>query len=281
MFHVKHSIFLRFLVSFYDILETVNIHQGENMKTIAMINQKGGVAKTTSTINLGAYLALAGKRTLVIDLDPQGNATSGLGVNRYDLSQCIYDGLIDGEDVTDLILPTKVPGMDLLPATIQLAGAEIEMVSMLTREYLLKNMIRPLKNYDYLLIDCPPSLGLLTINALTAADAYIVPIQCEYYALEGLGQLLKTVELIKKGLNPNLELCGALMTMYNPNVNLSAQVVSEVTAFFKEKVFLSIIPRSIRLAEAPSYGEPISIYAPTSKGAIAYEGLAKEVLSRG
>ena len=251
------------------------------MKIIAMINQKGGVAKTTSTINLGAYLALAGKRTLILDLDPQGNATSGLGVNRYDLPRCIYDGLIDGEPPEALILKTAHEKLDLLPATIQLAGAEIEMVGMLTREYLLKNMLKELKGYDYVLIDCPPSLGLLTINALTAAQEYIVPIQCEYYALEGLGQLLKTVELIRKGLNPDLELLGALMTMYNPSANLSAQVVAEVRAFFREKVFDTVIPRSIRLAEAPSYGEPISTYAPGSKGALAYEALAKEVLARG
>ncbi len=251
------------------------------MKIIAMINQKGGVAKTTSTVNLGAYLALAGKRTLILDLDPQGNTTSGLGVNRYDLPRCIYDGLIDGEAPESLILPTAHDKLDLLPATIQLAGAEIEMVGMLTREYLLKNLLKELKGYDYVLIDCPPSLGLLTINALTAAQEYIVPIQCEYYALEGLGQLLKTVELIRKGLNPELELLGALMTMYNPSANLSAQVVAEVRAFFREKVFDTVIPRSIRLAEAPSYGEPISTYAPGSKGARAYEALAKEVLARG
>ena len=251
------------------------------MKTIAIINQKGGVAKTTSTINLGAYLARSGKRTLILDLDPQGNATSGLGVNRFDLAKCIYDGLIDGVPVEDYLLQTKVEGLDLVPATIQLAGAEIEMVSMLTREYLLKNLIRSISDYEYILIDCPPSLGLLTINALTAADEYIVPIQCEYYALEGLGQLLKTIDLIRKGLNPNLEMCGALMTMYSSNLNLSAQVVAEVRGFFKEKVFDSIIPRSVRLSEAPSYGEPICIYAPTSKGAAAYEELAKEVIERG
>lgn len=251
------------------------------MKTIAIINQKGGVAKTTTTINLGAYLANKNKKTLIIDLDPQGNATSGLGVNRFDLPRCVYDGLINGVAISKLILKTNIKNLDLIPATIQLAGAEIEMVSMLSREFLLKNLVKDLHGYDYALIDCPPSLGLLTINALTAADQYIVPIQCEYYALEGLGQLLKTVNLIKKGLNPDLEILGALMTMYNSTVNLSAQVVSEVKAYFKDKVFNTIIPRNIRLSEAPSYGEPISTFAPGSKGGLAYEELAEEVISRG
>lgn len=251
------------------------------MKVIAIINQKGGVAKTTSTINLAAYLAKAGKKTLIIDLDPQGNASSGLGVNRFDLSKCIYDGLIDNEPVRNITLKTNVENLDIIPATIQLAGAEIEMVGMLTREYLLKNLIKEIKDYDFVLIDCPPSLGLLTINALTAADQYLVPIQCEYYALEGLGQLLKTIDLIKKGLNPDLELAGALMTMYNSTLNLSSQVVAEVKAFFGAKVYETIIPRSVRLSEAPSYGEPISTYAPSSKGALAYEALAKEVIERG
>lgn len=255
--------------------------EGIKMKVIAIINQKGGVAKTTSTINLAAYLAKAGKKTLIIDLDPQGNASSGLGVNRFDLSKCIYDGLIDNEPVRNITLKTNVENLDIIPATIQLAGAEIEMVGMLTREYLLKNLIKEIKDYDFVLIDCPPSLGLLTINALTAADQYLVPIQCEYYALEGLGQLLKTIDLIKKGLNPDLELAGALMTMYNSTLNLSSQVVAEVKAFFGAKVYETIIPRSVRLSEAPSYGEPISTYAPSSKGALAYEALAKEVIERG
>ena len=251
------------------------------MRTIAIINQKGGVAKTTSTINLAAYLAEEGKKTLVIDLDPQGNATSGLGVNRFDLPRCVYDALIDGLSYRDVLLKTKIKGLDLLPATISLAGAEIEMVNMDNREYLLKRITDEIKGYDYVLIDCPPSLGLLTINALTASDQYIVPIQCEYYALEGLGQLLKTVDLIKKGLNPELELNGALMTMFNSTQNLSSQVVAEVRAFFKDKVFDTVIPRSVRLSEAPSHGEAISTYAPTSKGAIAYAALAKEVINRG
>ena len=251
------------------------------MKTIAIINQKGGVAKTTSTINLAAYLAIEGKKTLIIDLDPQGNATSGLGVNRFDLSRCVYEALIDGLSFSDVLINTKINNLDLLPATISLAGAEIEMVNMEGREYLLKKLVDDITGYDYILIDCPPSLGLLTINALTAADQFIVPIQCEYYALEGLGQLLKTIDLINKGLNPDLELNGALMTMFNSTQNLSSQVVAEVRAFFKEKVFDTVIPRSVRLSEAPSYGETISTYAPTSKGAIAYQALAKEVIKRG
>lgn len=251
------------------------------MKTIAIINQKGGVAKTTTTINLGAYLASEGKKALIVDLDPQGNATSGLGINRFDLSKCIYDGLINDEPVNNLIHHTIIEDLDIIPATIQLAGAEIEMVAVISREYLLKNLLKTIEGYDYILIDCPPSLGLLTLNALTAADSYLVPIQCEYYALEGLGQLLKTVDLVKKGLNPDLDMCGALMTMYNANTNLSAQVVAEVRAYFKEKAFDTIIPRSIRLSEAPSHGEPINIYDKQSKGALAYEALAKEVISRG
>ena len=250
------------------------------MKIIAIINQKGGVAKTTTTISLGAYLASFGKKTLVVDLDPQGNATSGLGINRFDLTRCIYDGLINEVPVEELIIPTKVEGLDLAPATIQLAGAEIEMVSMLTREFLLKNLLATLGDYDYILIDCPPSLGLLTLNALTAAHEYIVPIQCEYYALEGLGQLLKTIDLVKKGLNTELSMCGAVMTMYNVGTNLSAQVVAEVKAYFKDKVFDTVIPRNVRLSEAPSYGEPINIYDKSSKGAEAYEELAKEVIAR-
>ena len=250
------------------------------MKIIAIINQKGGVAKTTTTISLGAYLATFGKKTLVVDLDPQGNATSGLGINRFDLTKCIYDGLINEVPAEELIIKTKVEGLDLIPATIQLAGAEIEMVSMLTREFLLKNLLATLTDYDYIFIDCPPSLGLLTLNALTAAHEYIVPIQCEYYALEGLGQLLKTIDLVKKGLNPDLTMCGAVMTMYNVGTNLSAQVVAEVKAYFKDKVFDTVIPRNVRLSEAPSYGEPINIYDKSSKGAEAYEELAKEVMAR-
>ena len=250
------------------------------MKIIAIINQKGGVAKTTTTISLGAYLATFGKKTLVVDLDPQGNATSGLGINRFDLTKCIYDGLINEVPAKELIIKTKVEGLDLIPATIQLAGAEIEMVSMLTREFLLKNLLATLTDYDYIFIDCPPSLGLLTLNALTAAHEYIVPIQCEYYALEGLGQLLKTIDLVKKGLNPDLTMCGAVMTMYNVGTNLSAQVVAEVKAYFKNKVFDTVIPRNVRLSEAPSYGEPINIYDKSSKGAEAYEELAKEVMAR-
>ena len=250
------------------------------MKIIAIINQKGGVAKTTTTISLGAYLATFGKKTLVVDLDPQGNATSGLGINRFDLTKCIYDGLINEVPAEELIIKTKVEGLDLIPATIQLAGAEIEMVSMLTREFLLKNLLATLTDYDYIFIDCPPSLGLLTLNALTAAHEYIVPIQCEYYALEGLGQLLKTIDLVKKGLNPDLTMCGAEMTMYNVGTNLSAQVVAEVKAYFKDKVFDTVIPRNVRLSEAPSYGEPINIYDKSSKGAEAYEELAKEVMAR-
>lgn len=248
-------------------------------KTIAIVNQKGGVAKTTTVVNLSAYLAKAGKKVLVIDIDPQGNATSGLGIDRDHLELCIYDVLINDIPMAGVIQPTEVEGLSVLPATISLAGAEIELVSSANREQKLKNALEEEKeHFDYIIIDCPPSLGLLTLNALTAADSLIIPIQCEYYALEGLGQLMNTFQLVKKHLNSSLEIEGVLLTMFDARTNLAIQVVDEVKEFFKGKVFGAIIPRNVRLSEAPSHGKPISLYDPKSRGAEVYEQLAMEVM---
>jgi chromosome partitioning protein len=250
-------------------------------KVLAVTNQKGGVGKTTTCVNLGACLAQAGKRVLVVDIDPQGNTTSGLGVSRHRLKRCIYNVLIDGIPVEAVIQPTEVDGLEVVPATIQLAGAEIELVPAMSREVKLKSALEPtLPFYDFVLIDCPPSLGLLTLNALTAADGALVPVQCEYYALEGLGQLLNTVQLVQRHLNHGLYVFGALLTMYDARTNLSSQVVEEVQRFFGERVFKTVIPRNVRLSEAPSYGQPITLYDPRSKGAEVYTELAREVLER-
>ena len=250
-------------------------------KIIAVANQKGGTAKTTTTINLAAYIALSGRKVLLIDLDPQGNASSGLGVEKSGIERCTYDVLIKEVAIDEAKINTSVKNLDIVPATIDLSGAEVELVNMLSREQRLKAAIEQVKDkYDYFLIDCPPSLGLLTLNAFTAADSLLVPIQCEFYALEGLTQLLNTVQLVKKHLNPKLDLGGIVLTMYDPRTNLSQQVVGEVKKHFKEKVYRSIIPRNIRLSEAPSYGLSIAQYDPKSKGAKAYKDLAKEVIKR-
>jgi len=247
-------------------------------KIIAVANQKGGVAKTTTAVNLAACMAALGKKVLLADIDPQGNASSGLGVDKNGLEYCIYDVLINGLPIESVICHGEIEGLDIVPATIQLAGAEIELVTAISREIKLKKAIQGFKErYDYILIDCPPSLGLLTINALTAADSLIIPIQCEFYALEGLGQLMNTIELIKKHLNPVLEIEGVLLTMFDARTNLSIQVVEEVKGFFKNKVYATIIPRNVRLSEAPSHGKPIILYDPKSRGAEVYQELAKEV----
>lgn len=246
---------------------------------LAIVNQKGGVGKSTTAVNLSACLAEAGKRVLLVDVDPQGNATSGVGVEKSSLDGCMYDVLIGGRRIEEVILPTEVPGLEVAPATLDLAGAEIELVSAMSREYRLREALNGAKDkYDYVLIDAPPSLGLLTINALSTADAALVPIQCEYYALEGVGQLMSTFNLVRQHLNPNLEIAGVLMTMYDARTNLSEQVVDEVRRFFGEKVFNTIIPRNVRLSEAPSHGQPIILYDPKCRGAEAYRELAKEVL---
>ncbi len=250
-------------------------------KIIAIANQKGGVGKTTTAVNLSACVAEQGKRVLLIDIDPQGNGTSGLGVNKNRIEGSIYDCLINDTPASEVILHTMVEGLDLIPSHIELAGAEVELVSMMAREQKLNKAIAPVKDaYDYIFIDCPPSLGLLTLNALTMADTLLVPIQCEYYALEGLSQLMNTVKLVRKNLNTRLDVEGVVLTMFDARTNLSAQVVSEVKKFFKNKVYDTIIPRSIRLGEAPSFGLPITKYAPNSVGARVYVTLAKELIGK-
>ena len=251
-------------------------------RIIAIANQKGGVGKTTTSVNLSACLAYLGKKVLLVDIDPQGNASSGVGVNKGDINQCIYDILIDDVSVKETILETKVENLHIVPATISLAGAEIELVSTISREVRLKRALSEVKeDYDYVIIDCPPSLGLLTINSLTASDAIIIPVQCEFYALEGLSQLLSTIRLVQKHLNKELAIDGVLLTMFDARTNLGIQVIEEVKKYFQEKVYKTIIPRNVRLSEAPSHGEPIIIYDPKSRGAEVYLDLAKEVIRNG
>jgi chromosome partitioning protein len=248
-------------------------------RIIAIANQKGGVGKTTTSVNLSACLAHVGKKVLLIDTDPQGNATSGVGVNKGDVQKCIYDILIDDVDFHEVILTTKVENLDIIPATISLAGAEIELVSTISREVRMKHAIQGVKErYDYIIIDCPPSLGLLTINALTASDSILIPVQCEYYALEGLSQLLSTIRLVQKHLNEHLTIDGVLLTMFDARTNLGIQVIEEVKKYFQDKVYRTIIPRNVRLSEAPSHGEPIIVYDSKSRGAEVYLELAKEVV---
>ncbi len=248
-------------------------------KTIAIANQKGGVAKTTTAVNLGAWLSLMGQKVLLIDTDPQGNATTGVGVDKDAVERCIYDVMINKMPVQEVIVPSAVENLALLPATIELAGAEIELVGVAEREQVLKKALAEIKDeYDYIFIDCPPSLGLLTINALTAADSLLIPIQCEYYALEGLGQLLNTFQRVQQNLNKDLVLEGVLLTMFDGRTNLSIQVVDEVKKYFKGKVYRAIVPRNVRLSEAPSHGKPVMVYDRRSKGSEVYHELAKEVM---
>jgi chromosome partitioning protein len=251
-------------------------------RIIAVTNQKGGVGKTTTSVNLGACLAYIGQKVLLVDIDPQGNATSGVGVEKGDVHQCIYDVLVDDVDVNDTVKQSKVENLSVIPATISLAGAEIELVPTISREVRLKKALEKVKDeYDYIIIDCPPSLGLLTINALTASDAVVIPVQCEYYALEGLSQLLSTVRLVQKHLNHDLMIDGVLLTMLDARTNLGIQVIEEVKKYFQDKVYRTIIPRNVRLSEAPSHGEPIIIYDAKSRGAEVYLELAKEVVANG
>ncbi len=247
-------------------------------KVISVANQKGGVGKTTTTVNLSTLLAKKGKKVLLIDADPQGNATSGLGITK-DIELSVYDILVGDTEFNETIQESAIKNLKVCPSNISLAGAEVELVSMLSREQRLKTKLDIIKDqYDYILIDCPPSLGLITLNAFTASDSVLIPVQCEYFALEGLGQLLNTVNLVKKHLNKNLEIEGALLTMYDARTNLSNQVVKEVKKYFENKVYKTVIPRNVRLSEAPSYGMPISLYDPRSKGAKAYEKFTKELL---
>ena len=247
-------------------------------KIISVANQKGGVGKTTTTVNLSTILAKKGKKVLLIDTDPQGNATSGLGVSK-DVELSVYDILIGDTEFDETLQETAIKNLKVCPSNISLAGAEVQLVSMMSREQRLKTKLDKIKDqYDYILIDCPPSLGLVTLNAFTASDSVLIPVQCEYFALEGLGQLLNTVNLVKKHLNKNLEIEGALLTMNDARTNLSNQVVKEVKKYFEDKVYKTVIPRNVRLSEAPSYGMPITVYDPRSKGAKAYEKFAKELL---
>lgn len=249
-------------------------------KAIAIFNQKGGVGKTTTNINLAACLALKGKKILILDIDPQGNTTSGMGISKKGLEKTMYEVLINEKlDPSDAIIPTRIKNLDIIPASVQLAGAEIELVQLEAREKRLKKALDKIKGgYDYIFIDCPPSLGLLTINSLTAVDSVLIPIQCEFYALEGVSQLMSTIELVKKNMNTSLEIQGVILSMFDGRTNLSIQVVEEVKKYFKEKVYTTVIPRNVRLAEAPSYGMPITEYDPKSKGAEAYFEFAEEFL---
>lgn len=248
-------------------------------KVISVFNQKGGVGKTTTNVNLCAALALKGKKVLSIDIDPQGNSTSGLGFDKNNLENTIYEVLIEEFDINKAIYSTEVKDLDLIPSNIQLAGAEIELTNTRYREKTLKEKMNLIdENYDFIIIDCPPSLGLLSLNALTASHSVLIPIQCEYYSLEGVGQLIDTVKLVKKNLNPKLDIEGVLLNMYDGRTNLSAQVVEEVKKYFKNKVYRTVIPRNVRLAEAPSFGQPIMLYDGSSKGSEAYIKLSEEII---
>lgn len=278
MFHVKHIINKGGYVGFRDVKRS---KVAQDTRVIAIINQKGGVGKSTTAVNLSAALGDLNKKILLIDFDPQGNSTSGYGIEKEELNACVYDALLNDVPLEELIQDTDSKKVFVVPATIQLAGAEIELVSAMARETRLKELIKPIKDeFDYIFIDCPPSLGLLTINALSAADSVLIPIQCEYYALEGVTKLLESMKMVQSRINQNLDIFGVLMTMYDSRTSLSNQVVEEVRNYFGEKVFKTLIPRTVKLSEAPSFGMPVITYAPNNKGAKAYTQLAKEVVRR-
>jgi chromosome partitioning protein len=257
------------------------MNESRRARVVAVANQKGGVGKTTTAVNLSAALAARGLRVLLVDVDPQGNATTGAGLDKQAVNACMYDVLLKSTAIADVVRATAVERMHVAPATLNLAGAEIELVSALSREQRLKNALEPvLRSFDWIVIDCPPSLGLLTLNALAAADTLIIPIQAEYYALEGLGQLTHVIDLVRTHLNPSLVILGVLVTMYDGRTNLAVQVVDEVRRYFPDQVFETRIPRNVRLSEAPSFGAPIAQFDPKSKGAAAYAALAEEVLTR-
>ena len=254
----------------------------KDTRVIAVINQKGGVGKSTTAINLSAALGENGYKVLVIDFDPQGNTSSGFGIEKDELEYCIYNALMEDVQLSELIMNTPAKGVFIVPATMQLAGAEIELVSTMARESILKTLVDAVKDeFDYVFIDCPPSLGLLTINGLVAAESLLIPIQCEYYALEGVTKLLESMKMVQRRLNPDLTIFGVLMTMYDSRTTLSRQVVEEVRRYFGSDVFKTVIPRSVKVSEAPSHGLPVTMYARMNKGAIAYKNLAKEVIKRG
>lgn len=250
------------------------------MKIISVFNQKGGVGKTTTVVNLAAALGLEGKKVLIVDMDPQGNSTSGVGIDKTSLEKTVYDLVIGNEDIKDLILKTEEDNVEIVPSNVSLSGAEVEMVNIENRESILKKSLGEINGYDYILVDCPPSLGVLSINALTASDTVLIPIQCEYYALEGVSQLISTIDLVKMALNPRLEVEGILMCMFDGRNNLSLEVVEEVKKYFKNQVFKSVIPRNIKLAEAPSHGTSVLKYDDKSKGAIAYKRLSLEIIEK-
>lgn len=248
-------------------------------KIVAFLNQKGGVGKTTTCVNMAGYLAQMGKKVLLLDIDPQGNASSNLGIEKDNKPKTIYNVIVDDNTIDEVIIPTKLENLDLIPSDVDLAGSEIELVQMNNREKVVRNILKKVvNNYDYICIDCPPSLGLITVNALTACDSVLIPIQCEYFALEGLSQLMYTIKLVKKHLNENIDIEGVVLTMKDNRSNLGQSVAQDITKYFGKKVYKTIIPRNIRLAEAPSFGEPICMYDPKCTGAIAYKALTEEFL---
>lgn len=250
-------------------------------KIISFINQKGGVGKTTTCVNMASYLAVMGKKVLLVDMDPQGNASSSVGINKDHKIKTIYDVIIDENDVSDVVIKTKINNLDIIPSSVDLAGAEIELVQLNNREKVLRKILNKIKDsYNYICIDCPPSLGLLTVNALTASDSVIIPIQCEYFAIEGVTQLMYTLKLVKKHLNESIEVEGVVLTMKDSRSNLGNSVAADIGKYFNDKVYDTIIPRNVRLAEAPSYGEPICMYDPKSSGAFYYKALTEEFLKR-